>query len=253
LLLPSFWLDALLLSTGFIAGTVDAIAGGGGLISLPMLLMVGLPPHLALGTNKLQASIGTLTATLNYFRHGFIRVDKIILGLIASFIGASLGALTAQLLSSQLLQKLIIVFLLLIFLYTVLRPKIGLQESAAKISATLFFILFGFLLSFYDGFLGPGTGSFWIMALVFFLGLNLAQATAYTKVFNLESNLVALAWFIGGNNVNYKMGLIMAVGQIIGGKLGSHLVIKKGAAFVRPIFLCVVLVTLVVMIYRNVN
>lgn len=243
----------ILFATGLTAGTVDAIAGGGGLISIPVLLAFGLPAHTVLGTNKLQSSIGTAVATLNYFRHGFISLQRIMIGLVTVFIGASLGAFTAQILSATVLSKLIIILLIGIFIYSVCRPKLGLEDHEPRMLEKNFFMIFGFILGFYDGFFGPAVGSFWAMGMVYFLGYNLAKATAYTKVFNLESNLVALFWFILGHNVNYKIGLTMACGQIIGGKLGSHLVIKKGAKFVRPIFLCIVLLTIIIMLYRTVG
>lgn len=241
----------ILFAGGLSAGTVDAIAGGGGLISLPLLVSMGLPPHLALGTNKLQSSVGTLMATYNYYKNGYISFKLVIKGLIFCFCGASLGALSAQLISASFL-KLILPFLLLgIFIYTLYSPKLGLEDIKQRMSEALFYIVFGFILGFYDGFLGPGVGSFWVMAIIYFLGYNLVKATAYTKLFNLESNIVALICFIVGHNVDYKVGLTMACGQIIGGKLGSHLVIKRGAKFVRPIFLIVVFLTIVVMFYKS--
>ena len=241
----------LLFASGLIAGTVDAIAGGGGLISIPVLMAVGLPPQVVLGTNKLQSSVGTLIATINYFRHGLITIKDVTKGLISCLLGASLGAVIAQVINPAILGKIIIIAMIVVFIYSVSSPKLGLQERQPKMQVSTFFIVFGFIFGFYDGFFGPGAGSFWAIAMVFFLGYHLARATAYTKLFNLESNLVALLWFICGHNVNYKIGLTMACGQIIGGRLGSYLVIKNGAKLVRPIFLIVVLITIVFMLYRS--
>lgn len=241
----------ILFGGGLLAGTVDAIAGGGGLISLPLLVSIGLPPHIALGTNKLQSSCGTLVATYNYFRNGLISFQTVLKGLIFCFLGASFGALTAQFIGASLLQKILPILLLVIFIYSAYTPKFGFEQGMQRMPEQVFYVVFGFLLGFYDGFLGPGVGSFWAAALVYFLGYNLTKATAYTKLFNLESNLVALLWFILGHNVDYKIGLVMAGGQIIGGKLGSHLVIKNGARLVRPIFLVIVFLTIVVMFYKS--
>lgn len=246
----SLILIIILFTCGLTAGTVDAVAGGGGLISVPVLMALGLPIHSMLGTNKLQSSIGTFVASANYFRHGLISFEKIVRGLIAVFIGAVIGSVTAQIINANILSKLIILLLVGIFIYSICRPKMGLEDREARMSANTFFIIFGLILGFYDGFFGPGVGSFWAFCMVYFLGFNLAKATAYTKVFNLESNVVALVCFILGHNVNYKIGLTMACGQIIGGKLGSHLVIKKGAQFVRPIFLAIVFITIIIMVYR---
>ena len=246
-----FALDFLLFLTGLLAGTIDAIAGGGGLITLPMLMSVGLPPQIALGTNKLQGSVGTLVAAVNFLRKKLISFNVIKKGLFFSVIGTTGGALTAQIISGALLEDILPVLMILIFLYTLFTPKLGLIEHKERMREPLFFGVFGFGLGFYDGFLGPGTGSFWVMALVVFLGYNMTKATAYTKVFNLNSNIIALLWFVLGNNIDYQIGFIMAAGQLIGGKIGSELVILKGAKLVRPIFLVVVFFTIVVMAYKS--
>jgi uncharacterized membrane protein YfcA len=245
LLLPMLFL------TGFIAGTVDAIAGGGGLISLPVLLGVGMPPHLALGTNKLQSSCGTFIAAHSYYRQGLIDKRKLVIGLVFTFIGALTGAITIQILNGDLLKKIIPILLLIILLYTIFTPRFGSIEQTAKISERLFFIIFGFILGFYDGFLGPGVGSFWVFAFMFFAGFNLIHATAYTKVFNLNTNLVALICFAIGNNIDYRVGLCMAAGQILGGRLGAYLAIKKGARLIRPVFIIVVSITVATLFYKN--
>jgi len=244
-------LKLLLFFTGLLAGTVDAIAGGGGLITLPLLVAIGLPAPIALGTNKLQSSIGTSVATLNYFRNKLISIHVIMKGLIFGFVGASLGSLSAQYVDSSFLEKFLPFLMLAIFLYTLFSPKLGLTDRHQRMQEPAFYMLFGFGLGFYDGFLGPGTGSFWVASLVYFLGYNLAKASAYTKVFNLKSNLIALSWFMLGGCIDYQVGLLMATGQLIGGKLGSQLVIMKGAQLVRPIFLSIVFLTIITMFYRN--
>jgi uncharacterized membrane protein YfcA len=243
-------LGLLLFSTGLVAGTVDAIAGGGGLISLPMLIGVGVPAPIALGTNKLQSAFGTSMAAWHFFKKGAISLKEMWSGLLFGALGASLGAFTAQITHPDLLQKMIPAAMLLVFTYTLFSPRVGLIDKKPRMSQSLFYTLFGFVLSFYDGLLGPGTGSFWIIALVFFLGFNMVKATAYTKVFNLNSNLIALSWFIMGGQIDYVVAIIMALGQLIGGRLGSHFALAKGAALVRPCFLGIVLITMAVMVYR---
>jgi len=237
--------------TGLVAGTVDAIAGGGGLISLPVLLGVGIPPHLALGTNKLQSSFGTLMAAHSYYRQGLIDKTKVMFGLIFTFIGAIIGAITIQVLHGEVLKKIIPILLLLILIYTLFSPRFGQIDRTPKISEKSFFVIFGLLLGFYDGFLGPGTGSFWVFAFMFFIGFNLVKATAYTKVFNLNTNLTALACFAIGHNIDYRIGLCMAAGQLIGGRLGAHFAVRKGAALIRPIFISVVVVTMTTLFYKS--
>jgi len=247
----SLGMMALFFSAGLLAGTVDAIAGGGGLISLPLLISVGLPAPVALGTNKLQASIGTSVATYNYFRNKLISFQIIIKGLLFGFLGATSGSLAAQFISSSLLEKILPLLMLIIFLYTIYTPRLGLIDSKQRMKESLFYMVFGFALGFYDGFLGPGTGSFWVIALVFFLGYNLSKATAYTKVFNLKSNLIATTWFMLGHHIDYKIAFMMACGQLLGGKLGSQLVILNGAKLVRPIFLTIVFFTILVMFCKS--
>lgn len=240
----------VLFCAGFLAGTVDAIAGGGGLISLPVLLGIGIPPHLALGTNKLQSTFGTTMAAYSYYRHGWIDKKKIITGIIFSFMGAAIGAIVIQFLSGNLLEKLIPLILAGIFLYTVFSPHFGHSDQDAKMNETVFYVLFGLIFGFYDGFLGPGVGSLWVFSIMFFLGYNLLKATAYTKIFNLNTNIVALVCFAIGHHVNYEYGLLMAVGQLLGGKLGAYLAIRKGTRFIRPFFLLMISATIATLIYR---
>lgn len=237
--------------TGLFAGTVDAIAGGGGLISLPVLLGMGMPPHLAFGTNKLQGTIGTFMAARRYHQQGWISLSSIKAGIIAGVIGASLGAITGQILSTAFLQKVIPLMLLAILLYTIFSPRMGMKDANARMPKAWFFLLFGFALSFYDGFFGPGVGSFWVFWLTYLLGFNLVKATAYTKIFNLNSSFVALVCFAIGGNIDYKIGLCMAAGQLIGGRLGANLAIKSGAKVIRPIFLFVVSGTILTLMYKS--
>lgn len=241
----------LLFTTGLVAGTVDAIAGGGGLISLPMLLSVGIPPHVALGTNKLQTTIGTFIATHSYYQQGWISLKTVYKGLIFGLLGAIFGAVAGQILDSNILKKIIPVLLLTILLYTIFSPKLGSIDRKSRLNEFWFYIIFGFIMGFYDGFFGPGTGSLWIFSLTFFLGYNLTKATAYTKIFNLKSNIIATICFIIGHNVDYRIALCMAAGQAIGGRLGAHLTIKNGAEIIRPVFIAVVSITILTLTFKS--
>jgi uncharacterized membrane protein YfcA len=241
----------VLFFTGLFAGTVDAIAGGGGLISLPVLLSMGVPPHIAFGTNKLQGMVGTLVATLKYYRHGYISMQKIYLGILFGLLGGVLGSIAAQIMSSEILRKIIPIMLFIILVYTICSPRMGQIDKKPKMNEFLFYLTFGFALAFYDGFLGPGTGSFWVFALTFFMGFNLIKATAYTKVFNLNSSFIAMLCFAIGGNIDYRLGLTMAAGQIIGGRLGAHLAITKGARLIRPFFLGMVSLTISTLVYKS--
>lgn len=240
----------LLSLSAFFAGLVDAIAGGGGLITVPALLMAGLPPALALGTNKLQASFGSFSASFHFLRSGEVKLKSLRLGILCSAIGASIGTLTILFLDPSDLGKVIPVLLLVVFVYVLFSPKVGMKQSRQRLNPMLAIILLGLLIGFYDGFLGAGTGSFWAISLIFFLGLNFKQATMQTKVYNFTSNIVSLIWFIAAGHVLWLLGLCMGVGQLVGARVGAQLVLTKGSGFIRPLFLLVVLVLLIVQIIK---
>ena len=235
------WIYAALFFAGLGAGFVDAIAGGGGLIAVPMLLWAGLPPQVALGTNKLQSCCGTALAAWHYGRAGLLRWRSLKAGLLITFVAALLGAHAVSLLDPGLLRACIPPVLIGLAIWFWLQPKLGLEPRPPRMHASSFAWLAGSVLGFYDGFFGPGTGSFWMIACVLLLGLDLPSATGHTKAMNLASNLAALAIFVLTNQVRYDVGLVMIAGQLIGARFGSGLVIARGATFIRPIFLTVVL------------
>lgn len=244
-------LFALLFATGFAAGFVDSIAGGGGLISLPVLLATGMPPQMALGTNKLQGSFGALVAAYNYIKKGEVKLRDTWIGSLFTLIGAMIGAWAIQRLDPWFLNYMIPVLLSAVFLYTLFTKKLGQTTTRAKMPLNLFLLIFGLGLGFYDGFFGPGAGSFWTAAFMALMGFTMTRAAGFTRIMNFVSNIVALAMFILGNNVIYSLGLSMALGQVLGARIGSGLAIKKGAGFIRPIFLTVVFLTIVRLAYVN--
>ena len=245
------WVYPLLFFTGLVAGLADSIAGGGGLIALPMLLTLGLPVPAALGTNKFQSMCGTFSASRHYVRRGLIDFRACRVGLVATFIGALTGVLTVQRIDSQVLARLIPWLLALIFVYTVFRPKVGEQDHPPRMRNDAFYTIFGFGLGVYDGFFGPGAGLFWTILLIVVQGQNFAKATGYTKVMNFVSNLVSVAVFAYAGVIHYGAGIAMGLGQVIGARLGSGLVLKKGAGFVRPVFLVVVGLMLIRLLWVN--
>ncbi len=250
-MLPHSIVLPLLFVTALVAGLVDAIAGGGGLITLPVLLAVGIPPQMVLGTNKLQATFGVFTATRHYVKKGVVEVSDAIPGIIATAVGAALGAWSVQQIDPGVLNQAIPVLLVVIAVYTIFSPKFGHVDAHARMSRLTFFTLFGVSLGFYDGFFGPGVGSFWAMAFVTLLGMNLVRATGYTKITNLTSNFVSLVVFLIGGNVLFVPGLTMAVGQIIGSRIGAALAIRRGVGLIRPIFIVVVLALAAKLIYSR--
>jgi uncharacterized membrane protein YfcA len=239
----------ILFAGGFLAGFVDSIAGGGGIISVPVLLSVGIPPLFALGTNKFQSSFGSLTASLNYTRGGLVKFREVLWGILFTAIGAALGTILIQQLPQDLLQYIIPVMLLAVFIFMLFSKKLGLKDEQARWHPKLFFLVFGLTLGFYDGFFGPGTGNFWMIAYVLLLGFNLKKATAFTKWVNFTSNIVALFFFTLGGKVLLIPGLIMAAGQFGGAFLGSKLVLRSGAKFIRIFFLIVTGATILRLLY----
>lgn len=242
---------ALLFVAGLVAGTVDAIAGGGGLITLPTLLGVGLPPPLALGTNKLGSVFGTASATWSFARQGVVDVRECGRGVLFTAIGAVAGAAAVRLLDPALLGRAIPWLLAAIVCYMIFRPTLGETDRHHRMEAPAFYALFGLALGFYDGFFGPGVGSFWTIAFVMLLGHNFLKAAAHTKVMNLTSNAASLAFFAVAGAVVVAPGLALAAGQIIGGRLGAHLAMTRGARFVRPIFLVMAVLTVAKLIWQH--
>jgi uncharacterized membrane protein YfcA len=232
---PLAW--TLLILAAAVAGFVDSIAGGGGIISLPALLAAGLPPHLALGTNKLQSSFGSLTATLRYRAAGILRFRDFLPGLVATAVGAAAGALTVGALDATFLKFLIPILLLCIVVFLALKPRFGLASSSQRVAWLPFWIIAGLTLGFYDGFFGPGTGTFWAIALVGLAGLDMQSATAHTKAANFMSNIASLAVFLSAGTVILCLGLAMGVAQAGGAFLGSRMALKRGAGFVRGVLM----------------
>jgi len=241
----------LLFGAAFVAGLIDSIAGGGALITVPALMGIGLSPQVALGTNKLQASFGSGSAMLYFVRAGTVKLSDCWIGILWTAIGAAIGVWAVQLLDAMILKQLIPWLLAAIAVYTFFSPRLGEEDSHARMKGGSFYLLFGLSLGFYDGFFGPGTGSFWAMALMMLLGYSMMRATATTKVMNFTSNIAALIFFLSVGQVRFVEGIVMGVGQFLGARVGSKLVIKRGTAFIRPVFITMVLALVGRLIYLN--
>jgi hypothetical protein len=225
---------ALLAIVGFTAGFVSSIAGAGGMIALPVLLTVGMPPLNALATNKFQSVFGTLSSTINYFRKGHIDFSRLYPAMLWSGVGAVAGTLTVQNINTQLLQSLIPYLLIVIALYFWISPRADDHDSHARLTSGTFSWSVGGGIGFYGGFFGPGIGSFFAFAFTSLLGYNMRRATANTKPLVLVTNATSLVIFLWGGHVIWSAALIMAFTQIMGARIGSNMVIKRGAALVRP-------------------
>jgi uncharacterized membrane protein YfcA len=239
--MTEFWQFPVLFSAAFLAGFVDSIAGGGGLITVPLLLSLGLDPRDALGTNKLQASFGSASASWHYSRSDIVSLRECGIGFAMSFGAAGVGAVVVRRLDPNFLRRAIPVLLIGVALYFLFKPDVGRDDARPRMAGMPFHIGFGALIGFYDGFFGPGTGTFWTMAYIMFLGFNLVKATGHTKVMNFASNIGSLLVFVLGGNVWYVAGLVMGIGQMLGARVGSRMVIMKGAHFIRPIFVAAIL------------
>lgn len=230
----------ILIFFGFLGAFINSIVGGGGLITLPTLLFVGLPPATAIATNKLAATLGNLTSTVAFLRAG--KIDMKLLRPIVPlvFIGSMLGAITVHFMSPELLKPLIFFVLIAVLIFTIVKKDWGTVEKRRKLTKKrkLLFISLLILIGFYDGFLGPGTGSFIIFAFVM-MGYDFIQASGNAKLLNFTSNLAALATFLFLGSVNFIYGLIMGFSMIVGAFFGAKLAIGRGTKFVRIVFIVV--------------
>jgi uncharacterized membrane protein YfcA len=225
----------ILFILALLAGLVDSIAGGGGLISVPALLWAGLPPVTVLATNKAQAVFGSFTATANFIQKDAIDLRRAAFSVVCTFVGAAAGALLAQRLGGDLLARIIPLLLIVFALYFMFSPRVSDLDSHHRIGERAFALYVGTSVGFYDGFFGPGTGTFFAMGFVALLGYNLRRATAHTKLLNFTSNLAALLFFLPGGHVIWTIGLLMGIGQLTGAWIGSHLVLRHGTRLVRPV------------------
>ena len=225
---------AILTATAVLTGFIDAIAGGGGLIMMPALLFAGVPPVNALATNKLQSMFGTATACFNYGRKGLIEWRPNLATIIMVFIGASIGVVVVQTIDTRALSLIIPLLLMAVALYVLVSPRMSDDDAAPRVSAKGYAPV-GAAIGAYDGFFGPGTGSFFTASLVALRGHGLTRATALTKLFNLTSNVAAVLLFAVGGKMFWLLGACMAAGAMAGGWIGSHTAMRFGAALIRPL------------------
>lgn len=225
---------ALLTAVAFFTGFIDAIAGGGGLIMVPALLFAGVPPLQTLGTNKLQSMCGTAIACFNYARSGLFNVREHWWTVLIVFVGAAAGVLAVQAVGSQSMGLVIPILLMAVALYVLLSPRMTDDDAHERVSDTGYKPVAG-AIGFYDGFFGPGTGSFFTSSLVGLRGMGLTRATALTKLFNLTSNVASVIIFAIAGQVLWLLGLCMAVGAMAGGWVGSHSAMRFGARLIRPL------------------
>jgi uncharacterized membrane protein YfcA len=232
------WTYAALTVVAAIAGCVDAIAGGGGLIVIPALLFAGVPPLQSLGTNKLQSVCGTAIALRNYWRSGLVEWRPNRSTAVMVFAGAVAGAIIVQLIQTRVLNLIVPLLLVGAALYVLLSPRMTDDDAHHRLSRAAY-IPVGGAIGFYDGFFGPGAGTFYTTSLVALRGYGLTKATAVTKLVNLTSASASLLLFAFGGHIAWLLGLCMAVGAMAGGWVGSHTALRFGARLIRPLLVII--------------
>ena len=240
---------SILFFVALFAGTLDAIAGGGGLITIPALLAAGVPPTMALGTNKLQACGGSFSASLYFIRKKAVSLKEVWLLILLTFIGASGGTIFVQMLDVSQLKALLPFLILIIAGYFLFSKTLDDQDRKQRISYPLFAFTAAVGIGFYDGMFGPATGSFFTLAFVLLLGFNLTKSVAHAKVLNFTSNIASLIFFMLGGAILWKIGLVMMAGQFIGGNIGARLVVTKGKQLIRPLIVTISLIMVTKMLW----
>lgn len=229
-----------LCTAAFVAGVVDAIAGGGGLLTLPALLLAGLPVSHALGTNKGQAVFGSGAALLTFARAGKIERTRLKWLFAPGFVGSLLGAAAVTLLAPAVLRPVVLVLLVAVAAFLALRPPLQVARGPVAGNPALRMVVLALVVGAYDGFFGPGTGTFLIIGLVALLGDDLTRGSAHAKVVNFASNLAAMLLFFERGAVVWSIALPMALLQAAGSVVGAKLAVRGGDALVRKVVLLVV-------------
>ena len=233
----SFEIFTILFFVALAAGFIDSIAGGGGLITVPAMLIAGIPPLSVLGTNKLQSQFGSASATIAYARKGHVNlVEQLPMALLAC-LGGAIGAIIAGYVPTNILRIIMPIMLVAIAIYFAFKPNLSDVDRQRRISPFLFTLTFVPLIGLYDGVFGPGAGSFYMLGFVALAGFGMLKATAHTKLLNFGSNVGGFAVFALTGAVLWKLGLVMGLGQFIGAQLGSGFAMRKGSSLIRPLLI----------------
>mgnify|MGYP000503770032 FL=1 len=248
---PTTW--AILCGVALLAGFIDAIAGGGGLLTVPALLTAGLPPHLTLGTNKLAASFGSLTASITYYKKQLFNPKFWLASILATAIGALLGTLLVDHLSIDFLNKLLPVIIILVACYSLFGNLSTTQSNALpKLTPALKVKqwLQGLSLGFFDGLAGPGAGTFWTASNGMLYKMSLLLNCGLARSMNFVSNFISLITFVALGHVNFLLGITMGFFIMLGAWFGAHSAIRFGSKFIRPVFNTMVILLALKLIYE---
>lgn len=234
----------LLCFSGFAAAAVDAIAGGGGLINLPAILAAGVPPHFALGTNKFSSSFGAITSAFTFTRSGKVFIPLMKYTVPCTLAGSVIGVIAALKIDQGFLQVIILVLIFATAIYTILKKDFGNEDKFEKLTRKNIMqgCILAFSLGFYDGFFGPGTGSFLIFLFIKIYGFDFTIAAGNSKVLNFVSNITSLFMFAINGKIYYMLGIPIGLAMIAGARVGSKIAIKNGAKVIKPIFVTIALV-----------
>ena len=228
----------LLCIAGFLASFVDSIAGGGGLISVPAFMLAGLPPHMVLGTNKFSATAGSFTSSLKFIRSGNANFKLLKYLIPFTLVGSMIGVRTVLIIDQKFLNTLVLILIMFIGIYTLFSKSLGLEDKFHGLTKKniLCGILLAFSLGFYDGFFGPGTGSFLVFGLINIFGFSFVASSANARVLNFTSNVTALILFAISGKINYMFGIPVAIAMILGARMGTTVALNKGSKLIKPIF-----------------
>lgn len=255
ILMQEFGFDLILILVlvAFLAGFMDSIAGGGGLIVIPVLLIAGFSPVEALGTNKLQGLFGSGSATIAFAAKGHVDLKRQLPWALLAFVGAVLGAALATVLPGDWLAAVMPFLLVAIAVYFLMKPNLDDVDRASRITPFMFGLTVPPLIGFYDGVFGPGAGSFFMLAFVALAGYGVLKATAHTKLLNFASNCGGFIAFAIAGVVVWKIGLLMGVAQFFGARLGAYLAMRVGARVIKPLLISVSLILAVRLLFGELN
>jgi len=237
---------------GFFAAAVDSIAGGGGMISLPAIIAAGVPPHLALGTNKFASTCASFTSTIKFAHSDKINFKLAKYQIGCTVIGAAIGVKTVLSIDERFLQVLIVALIFTVAIYTSLKKDFGQENRFKELTKKNILLGMGFalVLGFYDGFFGPGTGTFLIFSFISVFGFDFTVAAGNGKLLNFVSNIVSLILFAISGKIVYLAGIPMAIAMVLGAWVGTHIAIENGAKIIKPIFIAIALLLMVKLLWQ---